>query len=120
MQIFKSFLFILLFSIAVLGIYNLLKHFVLKKIKVSKWIILVIGIIVFLIPPIPGMPISEGTFSIIKSTIFVFLFLWWIDLITGNMDDYKLKKKQQIKIKPKAKPNRVKNINTSDKASSKK
>lgn len=110
MQIFKSFLFILVFSLVILGGYNLLKHFVLRKLKVSKWIILIIGIISFLIPPISGMPISESTFTIIKSTVFVFLFLWWIDLTTGNMDNNKKNKQKKIEIKPKAKPNRVKNL----------
>jgi len=109
---------ILLFSIVVLGIYTLLKKFVFDKIKINKWIVLVIAFTGFIAPPLvfPTLPVIVTNYVI--PGISAVLFLWFLDLC-GFMNraqnkaaqaTYKPKsKKNDIVIKPKAKPNRVKN-----------
>lgn len=118
---FQYFGIILLFSIVVLGIFQLLKKFVLEKIKINKWIVLAIGIIFFMLPPlfIPSMPRIISNF--ILPGLFVIFFLWFLELsgfmkkVEKKAEDttYKKissikKKKADIEIRPKAKPNRVK------------
>lgn len=118
---FQYFAIILLFSIVVLGIFQLLKKFVLDKIKINKWIVLAIGIIFFMLPPlfIPSMPRIVSNF--IFPGLFVIFFLWFLELsgfmkkVEKKAEDttYKKisstkKKKPDIEIRPKAKPNRVK------------
>jgi len=93
-----------------------LKTFVLDKIKINKWIILGIAFAVFIIPPVafPGLPVIVRNYVI--PGIFVILFLWFLDLSgfmknmnTPSYGGKKKNKKDNIIIKPKAKPNRVKN-----------
>lgn len=110
---------ILLFSIVVLGIYTLLKKFVFDKIKINKWIVLVIAFIGFIALPLvfPTLPVIVTNYVI--PGISAVLFLWFLDLC-GFMNRAQNKaaqttynkpksKKNDIVIKPKAKPNRVKN-----------
>lgn len=115
---------ILLFSIVVLIVYQGLKKFVFDKIKINKWIVLAIGIIFFMVPPVfmPTMPRFVANF--ILPGLFVICFLWYLDLsgfmkriekkaetTTYNKLSKSKKKKDDIEIRPKAKPNRVKNNN---------
>lgn len=111
---------IILFSIIVLGIYKLLYKFVLKKIKINKWVLLAIAAVEFIAPPLlfKNMPLIVSNYVI--PGIFIILILWFADLI-GFMKRFEpkeepkyyqyngKKKKDDIVIKPKAKPNRVKN-----------
>lgn len=111
---------IILFSIIVLGIYKLLYKFVLSKFKINKWIVLAIAAVEFVAPPFlfPNMPLIVSNYVI--PGIFVILILWFADLI-GFMKRFEpkqeasyykyngKKKSDDIVIKPKAKPNRVKN-----------
>lgn len=113
---------VLLFSVIVFIIYQLLKKFVFDKIKINKWIVLAIGIVLFMIPLIffPAMP--KIVANLILPGGFVICFLWFLDL-TGFMNKIEKKaetttyntmnkrknKKDDIQIRPKAKPNRVKN-----------
>jgi hypothetical protein len=108
------FLSIILFAFGVLIVYQFIKPFVLDKIKVNKWFILAIALIEFIVPTViwPTMPYVFVNYII--PGVFVILFLWFLDL-SGFIKKrkprnvtYNNKKKSNITIKPKAKPNRVK------------
>ena len=132
MDIFKSILSIVAFSAVVLVVYNLLKSYVLHKVNVNKWIVLAVSIVLFIVPAVlwPNMPRYIANYVI--PAIFVILFLWFMDL-SGFMKNRNLSKagskttsktttkpnivrtavkkdkKNDVVIRPKAKPNRVKN-----------
>lgn len=120
MDIFIAILKIIAGSIAMLVIYYALKAYVLPKIKVNKWIVLAAAIVVFIVPMMiwPNMHIVVKNYVI--PGIVVILALWFMDLsgfikkrnvpntnytTTINKKD----KKKDVVIRPKAKPNRVKN-----------
>ncbi len=103
----KNFLLLLLFVVVVLVVYNLLKIFLLGKIKISKWIVLTLAIIAFIVSLIP---FGGQVLMLVKTGLFMMFLMWFIDISMGNIPGYKKNKNEkQIKIKPKAKPNRVKN-----------
>lgn len=106
----KMVLSVFLFSVIALIIYNVLKIYVLSKVKVNKWIILVAALVVFFVPAFFPLNINPYVLMFTQSTIFVILFLWFIDLLTLS----KKQKQNKINIRPKAKPNRVKNMNKKD------
>lgn len=115
MQTFLFIVSILVFALGVLLIYNLLKPLVFEKIKVNKWLILALAIIEFVVPVLvwPTMPVIVEKYVI--PGVFVLLFLWFMDLSgyikkaqPASTSQYKKKKKDNIVIRPKAKPNRVK------------
>lgn len=124
MDIFITILSIVAFSVIVLVLYNLLKAYVLNKVKVNKWIVLVSSLILFIAPIaiLPNMPKYVSMYII--PGIFVILLLWFMDL-SGFMKNRnvpksssktsvttvgtKKDKKKDVVIRPKAKPNRVKN-----------
>ncbi|MGV8980937.1 hypothetical protein [Clostridium sp.] len=127
MSTFMTILSIIAFSIIILVVYNYLKSYVLYKVKVNKWIILGLAIVVFIVPMLvwPNMPKYVANY-IIPGT-FVFLFLWFMDLsgfikkrnVTNTKSNYsgiatKKDKKNDIVMRPKVKPNRIKN-NINDK-----
>jgi len=110
------FLSILVFALGVLFIYQFLKPYVFEKIKINKWVVLTIAIVVFVLPSIiwPTMPNLVAKY--IVPGLFVIFFLWFMDLSgyikkapSNNGYTYNKKNKNNITIKPKAKPNRVKN-----------
>ncbi len=94
-------LFTIAFSFAIFLLYNLLKMYVLPKVKVNRWIILALAIIALIVPSF--FPVQNLISMAIQSGVFVILFLWFIDLTKLRREEAK-----KIKIKPKAKPNRVK------------
>lgn len=115
---------ILIYAIVIYTVYSLLRKFVLNKIKIkiNRWIVLVIALVVFIVPPIifPNMPVIIANYGV--SGVVVILFLWFMDL-SGFMKKSESKavkasyskpinrpknKKDDIVIRPKAKPNRVK------------
>lgn len=111
---------IILFSIVSLLAYSALRVYVLPKIKINKWLVLIVALTIFLVPNIlwPTMPTVISKYII--PPIFVIMFLWFMDLcgfLKGfdKMDEHRDKKYEQYNksnnkvIKPKAKPNRVKN-----------
>ena len=124
MDILITILSIVAFSVIVLVIYNVLKAYVLFKVKVNKWIVLAAAVVLFIAPIIiwPNMPTYVSNY--IVPGIFVVLFLWFMDL-SGFMrkrniskpnsktnvttTSAKKDKKKNVVIRPKAKPNRVKN-----------
>ena len=120
MNIFLQILSMLAFAIIVLVIYNVLKAYVLNKVKISKWLVLGLALVCFVIPMFlwPTMPTYVSRYVI--PGITVVLFLWFMDLsgflkkrnVSKNTTSSisKKDKKDDIVIRPKAKPNRVKNI----------
>lgn len=94
--------------------YNYLNKHLFSKLKVNKWLILAIGVFVYFIPTILisfGINIVNTYISYIFSIIFAIFLLWFFELMgwTKRNNYEKADKKNDITIKPKAKPNRVKN-----------
>ncbi|HEY8892978.1 MAG TPA: hypothetical protein VIM70_22390 [Clostridium sp.] len=121
MNTFLQILSIIAFSIVVLVVYNVLKAYVLYKIKINKWIILTAALVIFIVPMAlwKNIPIYMSRYII--PGLFVMLFLWFMDLSgflgkrkTTNTNyttsSSKKNKKPDVIIRPKAKPNRVKNM----------
>jgi len=102
------FLELLGFTLFVLFLYNLIRKYFLSKIKVNKWVVLSIAILGFLLASFFPMP---GAWSLIPSGIFVILLLWFFDLQGWGSakNREKAAKRNDVVIRPKAKPNRVKN-----------
>lgn len=115
----KLILEMLVFAIAILIIYNGLKYFILDKVKVNRWIVIAIAIVFLVAPSFLGVDQKNPLWVYGPSGIFIILFLWFIDLSGWSKRKaadnasintyYKKGNKKDIKIKPKAKPNRVKN-----------
>jgi hypothetical protein len=122
----KLFVQMLLFAAVVLVVYNVLKRYVLTKIKINKWIIFAVAVIVLILPNILagplGLNIQNNLFWVYgPSSIFIILFLWFVDLSGWNnrrtssssaapaIGFGKKDKKKDVVIRPKAKPNRAKN-----------
>lgn len=112
----STFLQVILFSIVILIVYNALKVYVLSKINANKWVVLIAGVLVFFIPTIAAayfnLPYNGTVWSYIHMGVFVILFLWFMDIIGfGASRNIKSNnKKDDVVIRPKAKPNRVKHI----------
>jgi len=121
MAIFIQILSILAVAIVVLVVYNVLKIYVLHKIKINKWIVLVSSLVIFMVPMLIWKNMPTYVANYILPAIFAILFLWFMDLsgfmkkrdISKSKGSYtttsKKDKKDDIVIRPKAKPNRVKN-----------
>jgi hypothetical protein len=125
MEIVKQLLLMIVFAVIILIVYNILKVYVLNKININKWIVLALGILVLFLPGILislGVKLPNNSFwQFIPSGIFIILFLWFMDLngwmskktkssTSSTYTGYgKKDKKKDVIIKPKAKPNRVKN-----------
>lgn len=97
--------------IVILG-YNLAKLYILDNIKANKWIVLGIAIAAFIVPNIiwPGQ--IKGVPQYIQTIVFLFFFLWFLDLIGLSGRGKRVSKNEVQKnsvIKAKAKPNRIKN-----------
>lgn len=105
------------YSIVVLAIYHGLKTYLLHKIKISKWIVLGIAVLLFVAPMLiwPTMPSYVSKYVV--PGVFLIFALWFMDLaglmrkrnVTNTNTNYKKDKKNDIVMRPKAKPNRVKN-----------
>jgi hypothetical protein len=103
MNILTTILFFMLLFVIILVAYSLCKKFIFDKVSVNKWIPLAIAIIFFAIQLLIGS--TNQIVSSVLSIFTVILFLWFWDIVKiGGAK----KKEKQIKIKPKAKPNRVK------------
>ena len=115
----KFILNILIFSIIVLVMFNLLKKYVLWKVRVNRWIVLAIAILIMFLPALLRVNLQTGIPANIQAGFFVVFFLWFLELsgFTGftkgfgkTLNPDKIKEKDKFVIRPKAKPNRVKNI----------
>lgn len=107
---------ILFFVVVFVVVYNQLKIHVLSKLHPNKWIILGVAVAAFVIPILLEnyfkYKIGGTVWQYVQSTIFIVFFLWFVDIRSGaiykNLPDKSNKsKKNNVVIKPKAKPNRV-------------
>ena len=123
----KLFVQMLLFAVIVLVVYNGLKRYVLAKIKINKWIVFAVAVAVLILPNILvgvlQLNIQPNNIFWVygPSSVFIILFLWFVDLSGWNrrgksstaapVTGFGKKKntKKDVVIRPKAKPNRVKN-----------
>ncbi|MBV7275521.1 hypothetical protein [Clostridium thailandense] len=111
----KVVLQILFFVFIFLVVYNQLKIHVLSKFHPNKWIILGLSVASFFIPTAITVYLNyniNGTvWQYVQSAVFIVLFLWFIDLKNGAINNTysgrSSKKKNDVVIKPKAKPNRA-------------
>jgi len=123
MSTFMTILSIVAFSIVVLVVYNVLKAYVLYKINVNKWVILGLAMVLFVVPMFVWPTMPKYVTNYIIPGAFVFLFLWFMDLSgfmkkknisTTNYTSTNTKKdkKNDVVMRPKVKPNRIKNNDT--------
>ncbi len=102
--LFTILYFILMIVLVVLGI-AALKTYVFDKIRINKYIPLAASIVIIVLDYI--FRDCGRIYTSIMSLIAIYLFSWFFDIQqTGGP-----KKEKKIVIKPKAKPNRVKNAN---------
>lgn len=106
MSIFWTILSIILFSIVVFAAYSFAKVYGLGKLKVNKWIILALGIIVLVAQSYLSIYFKNVVVNYVLVGVFVFLFLWFMDLI--NFGNKAKRPKEKYVNKPKAKPQRAK------------
>lgn len=112
MDFLKTFIPMLLAVIVVLVGYNLAKLYVLDNIRANKWVVLGIAIAAFIVPNIIWPDKGTGILQYIQTVVFLFFFLWFLDLIGLSGRGKRVPKNEIQKnnvIRAKAKPNRVKN-----------
>ncbi|WP_234118828.1 hypothetical protein [Clostridium hydrogenum] len=111
---------LLVIVIAVMLFYNfVIKLYVLPKFKINKWVALAFGIIMFFATNVVGVAVKfkNGQFSIkqipyfICMALFILAFFTFFDLMgwSSGAKYEKRNAKKDVVIRPKAKPNRVKN-----------
>lgn len=107
----STILLVVFFAVAILVVYNLLSTYVLSKLKVNKWIILAIGVFIFVLSNFFGnwLPGKLGLY--IPAGLFTVFLLWFMDVSGYTARSAAIrenKNKPKTIIKPKAKPNRLK------------
>lgn len=107
MNVLFGILSFLIMLVIVFALYYVCRKFIFTKVRINKYIPLGIAIVLFILQIFSGkLGISNNYVNIALSVISVLFFLWFMDIIqTGGPK----KKEKKIVIKPKAKPNRVKN-----------
>lgn len=101
--LFTILYFVVMFSVAV-GLIMLFKKFLFSKVKINKYIPLgfcVAGLIYQLVAKPNNFYINAGL-----TVVIIVAFAWYFDI---NQTGGPKKAEKKIVIKPKAKPNRVKN-----------
>jgi hypothetical protein len=107
----------LLLVVVVLIAYNFLKIYLFDKIKINKWVVLAMAIIVFLLPNffLSDASMLNNWWQYIYSGVFVILFMWFMDLAGLNK---RMQSRTTVSnngknsvIRTKAKPTRLKNSN---------
>ncbi|MDS0524728.1 hypothetical protein NNC19_03485 [Clostridium sp. SHJSY1] len=105
MNTLVSIIFLVIMFVIVMGIIALLKKFVFPKIRINKYIPLVIAIVGLIVQwygKFTNIYINVGIMILV-----VTFFSWYLDIQqTGGPK----KSGKKVVIKPKAKPNRIKNI----------
>ena len=125
MNIFIQIFSVVAFAIIVLVIYNILKTYVLDKININKWIVLLLAVAIYVIPVIIWPNIINHAIYYVMTGISAVMILWFTDLsgFLKNTSIFKRKptsigsantnakkdKKDDVVIRSKAKPNRNKN-----------
>lgn len=95
--------FVIMLTITFL-VYMFSKKYIFSKLNINKWIPLSISLILIILQYIIG--ITNPYISMGYSMLPIIFFLWFMDIQNGRNIKTTGKK---IIIKPKAKPNRVKN-----------
>ncbi|MBE6063287.1 MAG: hypothetical protein E7207_06990 [Clostridium butyricum] len=104
MSILISVLYFIIMLIVMIGAYSLCRMYLFNKVRINKWIPLVIAIVLFIVQILVGK--VNQILNIGLSIFIVLFFLWFMDILqTGGPK----KNEKKIIIKPKAKPNRIKN-----------
>ncbi|MGN0145235.1 MAG: hypothetical protein ACI398_09635 [Clostridium sp.] len=105
MSILSTILFYAVMLVVILALYAACRLYVFTKVRINKWIPLSISVILFCIQLfIKGI---NGYLNAAITIATVLFLLWFIEIQqTGGPK----KKEKPIVIKPKAKPNRVKNM----------
>lgn len=86
------------------------RKYVFSKVKVNKWILLTVSVVLLILQMF--MKIENPWITMLITLVIVTAFLWFVD-IQSNGGPKKQEKK--IVIRPKAKPNRVKHLKKDDK-----
>lgn len=104
------FLQMLVMIVIVLLVYNTLRVYVLPKVKVNKWILLALSLIVFIVPSILWpTAVQRFPWNYVQSGLFIIFFLWFAE-VAGLYNKSKSARKNTTSstiIRPKAKPNRI-------------
>lgn len=105
---------VIIIAFVVVVVYNVIKKYLLNKIKINKWIVLGLALLTLFIPvllTLAGVNANGPIWQYITSAIFILFFMWFLDLMGVGADRVKnnVASKNTEFIKPKAKPNRVKN-----------
>jgi len=102
-------------SIGIFVVYSMANLYFLSKIKINKWIVLVLGLVFLFIGLIVPAYTDNMFLNYLPTGIFVFLFLWYADLSgLSKIGVPKEKPKNTQVIKPKAKPNKLKYVDEKD------
>lgn len=116
MQIFLNILLIITIVLGTLLAFGVLNLYVFNKVKINKWIVLAISIVMFLIPFVVTVITNKNYIwvQIVFSILFGISILWFFDLLRSSK--YKKKKEEKkIVIKSKPKPNRAKQFKKDNK-----
>lgn len=103
MGIFITILSFTVMLVIIFAVYILSKKFIFSKVKINKWIPLSISIVLFIAQILLGSTHNYISYGL--SIFAVLFFLWFMDIMQNGGPKKKI---NQIVIRPKAKPNRVK------------
>ncbi|WP_251862485.1 hypothetical protein [Clostridium sp. Marseille-Q2269] len=106
----KFILQVIFFSVVVIIGYTALKIYVLDKVKINKWIVLGLSVFALFLPVLLKVNINGTVWQYVQSAAVIILTLWFLDLIGLGGGRRPKKKKDDMVIRPKAKPNRAKNV----------
>lgn len=111
----SNLLIVFAISIGIFIVYSLANLYFLSKIKLNKWVVLVIGLVFLFIGLIIPAYTDNLLLNYIPTGIFVFFFLWYADLSgLSKIGAPKEKASNTQVIKPKAKPNKLKYVDEKD------
>lgn len=111
----SNLLIVFAISIGIFIVYSLANLYFLSKIKLNKWVVLVIGLVFLFIGLIIPAYTDNLLLNYIPTGIFVFFFLWYADLSgLSKIGAPKEKTSNTQVIKPKAKPNKLKYVDEKD------
>lgn len=111
----NNLLMVFALSIGIFIVYTMANLYFLSKIKINKWLVLVIGLVFLFIGLIIPAYTDNMFLNYLPTGIFVFFFLWYADLSgLSKVGVPKEKSKNTQVIKPKAKPNKLKYADEKD------
>lgn len=100
-----SLLYLAIMFVILMGVLVLCKKWVFSKIRINKFIPLAVAILGFIVQIV--MKPQNMILQMVIMIVTVISFFWFMDIQqTGGA---KISKEKKIVIKPKAKPNRIKN-----------